>query len=91
MLPSFRPVNLIFLFAMSQTSIARVSSLVAILGCRSMADTMPSGSRSNLPNRESTGDQNVELEDDIDEDPADVPEEELEAEVDGFLQRVCVS
>nr|XP_051190709.1 uncharacterized protein LOC127304038 [Lolium perenne] len=71
----------------AKTSIARVRSLVAILGCRSMVDTMPSGSRSNLAYGESTSGQNVELEEKIDEDPMDVPEEELEAEVDDFLGR----
>jgi hypothetical protein len=55
-----------------------------------MVDAMPSGSRSNLAYGESTSGQNVELEDDIDEDPVDVPEEELESEVDDFLGWVCV-
>jgi hypothetical protein len=55
-----------------------------------MVDTMPSGLRSNLAYGESTSDQDVELEDDIDEDLVDVPKEELEAEVGDFLGRVCV-
>ncbi|KAM0849110.1 hypothetical protein ACQ4PT_053935 [Festuca glaucescens] len=71
----------------AKTSIARVRSLVTILGCRSMVDTMRSGLRSNLAHGESTIGRNIELEDDVDEDPTDVPKEELEAEVDDFLRR----
>jgi hypothetical protein len=36
------------------------------------------------------GEENVELEDDIEEDPTDVPEDILEAEVEDFLHRVHI-
>jgi hypothetical protein len=36
------------------------------------------------------GGENVELEDDMEEDPTDVPEDILEAEVEDFLHRVYI-
>jgi hypothetical protein len=36
------------------------------------------------------GGENVELEDDMEEDPTDVPEDILEAEVEDFLHRVHI-
>jgi hypothetical protein len=40
-------------------------------------DTKPSGSSSNLAHEESTSGHNVEMKDDVDDDPADVYEDEL--------------
>lgn len=89
--------RLILSFSYWQSSISRIRSLCAVLGCQSMADVNfahGAGTSSNTAHGAGTssnfahGGENVELEDDMEEDPTDVPEDILEAEVEDFLHRV---